>query len=65
MTNIEPKCPDYGKYNMKETADLLGMSRETLRGYVYDGLIKRHDSRGRNKYFFYGSEIKRFWRVNG
>ena len=62
MTNVEPKVRPEGRYNMNETATLLGIHRNTLRTYTDKGYIKcRYRKRTLAK-FYLGEEVLRFWR---
>lgn len=59
ITSVLPDINPVAKYTIKETCELLGIHRNTLRSYVNAGLIrttlKMHGQR------FKGSEILRFW----
>ena len=52
--------PDTGQYTIKETAALIGVCRNTLRGYTDKGFIRCSFRRGTGKKFYYGKEIKRY-----
>lgn len=62
MTVEEPKVSDAGRFTVAETAELLGIHRNTLRRYTNDKLIKFGLRRTNGRKFYAGSEIKRFWR---
>lgn len=59
-----PDIPDGGRYNFSKTALLLGISRPTLRNRVERGFIKQHQYRDSGLPFFYGSDIKYYYRRN-
>lgn len=64
MTITEPNVSPRGHYNMKQTADILGIHRNSLRSYNKNGLIKSGNRKiGRKDKFFLGSEIIRFWKM--
>ena len=68
VTSVEPVVNQAGRYTIKETSDLLGIDRSTLRVYVKAGLIrpifKRNPVRMNvPRQRFLGSEIIRFWRA--
>lgn len=52
--------PDTGQYTIKETADIIGIHRNTLRNYTNAGFIRCSFRRGTGKKFYYGKEIKRY-----
>jgi DNA-binding transcriptional MerR regulator len=66
MTVSEPTIADSARLNSSQAARILEMSRETLRKYTDEGLIRcgyrRLGSQSRRR-FYSGREIKRFWRV--
>ncbi len=59
VTSIEPILNPNGRYSIKETCELLGIHRNTLRSYVKAGyikcVIKTHGIR------FRGFDILKFW----
>lgn len=68
MTTTEPIIADTARLNASQTARLLDMSRDTLRKYTDEGLIKCGHRRLVSKTatprrFYVGHEIKRFWRA--
>lgn len=62
MVATMPNVPDSGEYNFTQTAKLLGISRPTLRDRVQRGFIKQHQYRDNGLPFFYGSDIKYYFR---
>ena len=62
MVAICPDIPDGGRYNASKTAKLLGISRPTLYDRIERGFIKRHTDRYNGRPFFYGSDIKHYYR---
>lgn len=51
MVNID--IPDTGQYTIKETAAIIGVTRNTLRGYTDKGFIRCSFRRGTGKKFYY------------
>lgn len=64
MTNIVPQVKESGKYSISETAKALELSRQTVRKYADEGILKCGYWRHNGRRFFYGSEIIRFWRAS-
>lgn len=58
MVSID--IPDTGQYTIKETAAIIGVTRNTLRGYTDKGFIRCSFRRGTGKKFYYGKDIKRY-----
>ena len=68
VTSEEPRVCATGRYTVKETSELLGIHRNTLRRYVKAGYIRPAYKRGRivvnqPRIRFLGSEIVKFWRA--
>jgi len=63
MSVTEPQVPDKGKFNATQTAKALGVCRKSLYNYRAQGRIRDKMSRTGRSYYF-GAEIKRFWREN-
>lgn len=62
MVNIEPRVDPEGHYSLKETYELLGISRSTLRRYVKDRRIRTRTHRETGRSLVTGKEIRRFWK---
>lgn len=63
MVMIEPVVSVERRYSPKETAELLGIHRNTLRTYTSDGLIRCNWHRETMRKFYQGQEILRFWKA--
>lgn len=64
MIATEPEVSLTGRYPIGQAAEILGVSRNTLRKYSDLGMIKTgHRRTGKMERFFLGSEILRFWRI--
>ena len=64
MTITEPVVSLTGRYPIGKAAEILGVSRGTLRKYSDLGLIKTgHRRTGKMERFFLGSDILHFWRT--
>lgn len=62
MTSSRPNVQPDGRYTTNETCALLGIkSRNTLRSWVAQGLIKQGTRRTNGRPFFLGSEILKCW----
>ncbi len=61
VTAIEPKVTPTGRYSVKETCELLGIHRNTLRRYTEEGHIKCSFRRETARKIYLGREISRFW----
>ena len=60
----EPVVNLTGRYPIGKAAEILGMSRGTLRKYSDLGLIKTgHRRTGKQERFFLGSDLLHFWRT--
>lgn len=62
LIHTEPQIPDRSKYSIGNAAKLLGISRQTLLNHTEKCLVKCGNSRN-NRKFYYGSELKRYWRT--
>lgn len=62
MTVIEPNIPDKARMPIGRAAELLGISRDTLRIHTTNGLIKCGFNRANKRKFYTGAELKRYWR---
>lgn len=62
MSSVMPQVSKDGRYTVKETCQLLGIrSRNTLRSYVAQGLIREGRRRSNGRPFYVGSEIIKCW----
>lgn len=62
MSSAKPEVCNDGRYTVKQTCELLGIkSRNTLRSYVAQGLIKEGRRRTNDRPFYLGSEIIKCW----
>lgn len=63
---LPPSIKPDAKYSIKQTCEILGICRETLRNYTLANVIKcGYRVIGERKIKFYeGREIKRFWSNN-
>lgn len=64
MNDNEPQVSLAGRYSIKQTCQILGIHRDTLRAYT-DSQIIRCEYRklgARRVKFYRGSEILRFWK---
>lgn len=62
MVNEQPKVTPQARYNVSQTAALLGMHRNTITRKTEAGQLRcgyRKDTMAR---FYKGAEIIRFWR---
>lgn len=59
----EPKVNKGGRYTVKQTAEALGIHRNTLRHYTKQGLIKCGFRKANYRKFYEGREIIRFWKA--
>lgn len=63
LTSTEPNVTPKGRYPIGMAAELLGISRNTLRRYTEKGMIKcGFRKTARPLRFYTGSEIIRFWK---
>jgi predicted site-specific integrase-resolvase len=63
MTNEEPKIKDEARIGIGAAAQLLGISRETLRNHTNNGHIRCSFHRVSKKRMYLGREIKRYWKA--
>ena len=63
MSSIEPVTQPTGRYSIKETTQLLGISRNTLKKYTDLGYIRCGFHKRTLKKFYTGLEITKFWRL--
>ena len=61
ITTEEPKVSPTGRYNVMQTALVLGIHRNTLQKYTDSGFIRCRFRRNTKRKFYLGSEILRFW----
>lgn len=63
MTTTEPQVTPNGRYNIEQTCQLLGISRNTLCRYVKRGRIRFGVRRSTGRKFYLGSDILQFWKL--
>ena len=63
LTKSEPQVKPSERYSTKETVQILGITRETLRQYVMRGKIKCGIRKANGRKFYLGSEILRMWKA--
>lgn len=61
MVNEKPDVKKNARYNVKETAKLLGIHRNTLQNHTDKGHITAHIHKATGRKFYTGEEIVRFW----
>ncbi len=62
MVSELPNISDTARVSFSDAAKLLGISRPTLYKRVESGLIKSHRYKDSKWPFFYGSDIKFYYR---
>lgn len=63
MCNKEPKVSPEGVYNVKETAGMLEIHRDTLARRRKEGRIRPLNPGAGRGFRYKGEEILRFWRT--
>lgn len=63
MTSVEPRVHPDGRYNVTETAKLLGIDRATVYRWMKNGKLKNGYRRCDMRPFFRGIEILKVWRA--
>lgn len=61
MTANSPDVRADGRYSIKETSELLGISARTLRRYTDNGIIRCGRWKMNGRPFYTGREILRLW----
>lgn len=61
MISEIPNIPRKARFSVKETADILKISKASLYRYIKDGFIKADMRLCNNRIFFTGGEIIKFW----
>ena len=61
MVSDRPNVLARAKYTVKETANILGISRKTLWRYTCDLKIRPVVNQCNNRRMYYGSEIMALW----
>lgn len=61
MTANSPDVRADGRYSIKETSELLGISARTLRRYTDSGIIRCGRWKMNGRPFYTGREILRLW----
>ncbi len=64
MSIEEPKISDTAKVPIGKAAELLEISRNTLRRHTDNGYIRCGYNRVNKRRFYTGAEIKRYWRAH-
>lgn len=59
----EPKISDAARLPIGQAAELLGISRDTLRKHTNSGYIRCNFNRVNKRRFYTGKELKRYWRA--
>ena len=62
MNSSEPLVSPRGRYSTKQTCEILGITRETLRRYVMAGKIGRKYFKTTGRPYYSGASILEFWR---
>lgn len=62
MTVIEPNISDGARLPIGKAAQVLGISRETLRLHTDEGRLKCRFNPATKRRVYSGREIKRYWR---
>lgn len=65
MTAEKPHVNIEGRYSVKETCQMLEISRSTLRNHEQAGLIRRGFRKMTGRPFYAGREIIRYWSATG
>lgn len=63
ITPIEPQVTDTGRYSVTETAKALNISRHTILNHTNAEFIHCEIRKSNGRKFYYGHEIKRYWRA--
>lgn len=63
MVSNYPNLPENARFSIRETSELLGIHRDTLRKYSDEGIIKYGVRRTNMRKFYLGSEINRCWKA--
>ena len=63
MINEEPNIKDNSRYSISETAEILGVHRRTILRHTEAGYIKCGYYRTNQRKFYFGKEIKRYWKA--
>lgn len=62
MVNVCPNIEPEGRYNMVESARILGISRSTLYRYMVDGKVKFGIRKVNGSKYITGLQIVQIWR---
>lgn len=60
---MEPDIADSAKVPIGKAAEILGISRDTLRKHTDNGLIKCSFQKGTYRRQYRGADIKKYWRT--
>lgn len=64
MTAKEPDVPQTARYSIKQTCEILGICRNTLRKYAQAGIIKENRRMANMRPYYTGKAIHDCWRVS-
>lgn len=66
MVNEQPQIPPSARYTIQEAAQILGISRNTLRRYTNIGPtgIRCSYRKSNGRKFYTGLDIVKFWRAS-
>ena len=64
MVNEEPKVIPSARYELREAAEILGVSPTTLSKWTNEGKIKYGIKKVNGRRFWLGSELLRAWRMS-
>ena len=64
MKAEEPKVALTGRYSTRETTEVLGITKDTLRKYRREGKIKFGVRKANGRPFYTGAEIMKLWRAS-
>ena len=63
MTETKPNIDPAGRYTIAKTCELLGIDRSTLHRHTTKGNIKVHFRKCKNRPFYTGLDILKFWQI--
>ncbi len=63
MITTEPQIADTSRLSIKQVCEVLEICRTSLQNYTKAGTIKCGHRKANMRPFYFGHEVKRFWKA--
>ena len=63
MVTEEPNVSDTARYSVTQAAEVMGVNRRTILRHTDAGYLKCNYRRTNQRKFYFGKELKRYWKA--